>query len=151
MAGYWNRPEDTAKVIVDGRLRTGDIGAMDEDGYVFLIDRIKDLILVGGFNVYPRNVEEAIYQHSAVAEVTVCGVPDQRLGQAVKAFVRVREGSMLTEPELLDFLRSRIGKHELPRQIEFRAQLPKTLVGKLSKKELVEEETAKFQAARAAG
>lgn len=151
MAGYWNRPEDTAKVIVDGRLRTGDIGAMDEDGYVFLIDRIKDLILVGGFNVYPRNVEEAIYQHSAVAEVTVCGVPDQRLGQAVKAFVRVREGSMLTEPELLDFLRSRIGKHELPRQIEFRAQLPKTLVGKLSKKELVEEETAKFQAARAVG
>ena len=120
--------------------------------YVFLIDRIKDLILVGGFNVYPRNVEEAIYQHSAVAEVTVCGVPDQRTGQAVKAFVRLRDGATLTEAELVEFLRSRIGKHELPRQVEFRAQLPKTLVGKLSKKELVEEETARFQAsARAAG
>ena len=150
MAGYWNRPADTAKAIVEGRLRTGDIGTMDEEGYVFLIDRIKDLILVGGFNVYPRNVEEAIYQHPAVAEVTVCGVPDGRSGQAVKAFVRLKEGAVLTDAELLEFLRSRIGKHELPRQIEFRAQLPKTLVGKLSKKELVEEETAKFQA-RAAG
>lgn len=151
MAGYWNRPQDTASVIVDGRLRTGDIGAMDEEGYVFLIDRIKDLILVCGFNVYPRNVEEAIYQHSAVAEVTVCGVPDQRLGQAVKAFVCVKEGAVLTENDLVEFLRARIGKHELPRQIEFRAQLPKTLVGKLSKKELVEEETAKFLATRAVG
>jgi long-chain acyl-CoA synthetase len=151
MAGYWNRPEDTARSIVDGRLRTGDIGVMDDDGYVYLIDRIKDLILVGGFNVYPRNVEEAIYQHSAVAEVTVCGVPDERLGQAVKAFVRLKEGAALTQDELLQFLRSRIGKHELPRQIEFRTQLPKTMVGKLSKKELVEEETAKFQATRSTG
>ncbi|MBM3506987.1 MAG: long-chain fatty acid--CoA ligase [Alphaproteobacteria bacterium] len=150
MAGYWNRPQETAAQIVNGRLRTGDIGTMDEEGYIFLIDRIKDLILVGGFNVYPRNVEEAIYEHPAVAEVTVVGVPDERLGQSVKAFVRVKDGMKLVEDELTAFLRARIGKHELPREIEFRAQLPKTMVGKLSKKELVEEEVAKFQAARAA-
>ena len=148
MAGYWSRPAETAAAIVDGRLRTGDIGTIDEDGYIFLIDRIKDLILVGGFNVYPRNVEEAIYAHPAVAEVTVIGVPDARLGQAVKAFVRCKDGMSLSEADLIEFLRARIGKHELPRQVEFRLQLPKTMVGKLSKKELVEEECAKFEAAR---
>jgi long-chain acyl-CoA synthetase len=150
MAGYWNRPHETAVQIVDGRLRTGDIGTMDEDGYIFLIDRIKDLILVGGFNVYPRNVEEAIYEHAAVAECTVVGVPDERLGQSVKAFVRCKDNAHLEPEELMEFLRARIGKHELPREIEFRKALPKTMVGKLSKKELVEEELAKFQAARAA-
>ena len=146
MPGYWRRPQETAAQIVDGRLRTGDIGTIDEEGYVFLIDRIKDLILVGGFNVYPRNVEEVIYQHAAVAECTVVGVPDERLGQSVKAFVRCKDGASLDATELMDYLRTRIGKHELPREIEFRAQLPKTMVGKLSKKELVEEELAKFQA-----
>ena len=150
MAGYWNRPHETATAIVDGLLRTGDVGMMDEDGYVFLIDRIKDLILVGGFNVYPRNVEEAIYLHPAVAEVSVVGVPDALRGQAVKAFVRCKDGATLKEADLIDFLRTRIGKHEIPREVEFRAQLPKTMVGKLSKKELVEEERAKFQGARAA-
>ncbi|MSP20121.1 MAG: long-chain fatty acid--CoA ligase [Alphaproteobacteria bacterium] len=149
MAGYWNRPHETAAAIVDGRLRTGDIGTMDEDGYVFLIDRIKDLILVGGFNVYPRNVEEAIYEHAAVAECTVISVPDAHRGQAVKAFVRCKDGAHVTQAELIDFLRARIGKHELPREVEFRHQLPKTMVGKLSKKELVEEEAAKFQAGKA--
>ena len=144
MAGYWNRPHETAAAIVQGRLRTGDIGTMDKEGYVFLIDRIKDLILVGGFNVYPRNVEEAIYEHPAVAEVTVIGIPDDYRGQAVKAFVRCKDGARLDQSELLDFLRTRIGKHELPREVEFRHQLPKTMVGKLSKKELVEEEAAKY-------
>jgi len=120
MAGYWNRPHETAAAIVHGRLRTGDIGTMDGDGYIFLIDRIKDLILVGGFNVYPRNVEEAIYEHAAVAEVTVIGVPDEYRGQAVKAFVRCKDGAKLDQAELMEFLRTRIGKHELPREIEFR-------------------------------
>ena len=150
MTGYWNKPDETAETLVEGRLRTGDIGYMDDEGYVFLIDRIKDLILVSGFNVYPRNVEEAVYENQAVAEVIVIGIPDKISGQAVKAFVKLAEGKTLTEGELMEFLESRIGRHELPREIEFRDALPKTLVGKLSKKELVEEETAKYDAINAA-
>lgn len=150
MTGYWNKPDETAVTLVGGRLRTGDIGYMDDEGYVFLIDRIKDLILVSGFNVYPRNVEEAIYENQAVAEVIVIGIPDKISGQAVKAFVKLAEGKTLAEGELMEFLESRISRHELPREIEFRDTLPKTLVGKLSKKELVEEETAKYNAINAA-
>ncbi|MBW7851138.1 MAG: long-chain fatty acid--CoA ligase [Rhodospirillales bacterium] len=143
MAGYWKRPDDTAKTIVDGRLRTGDIGFMDGDGYVFLVDRIKDVILCGGYNVYPRNVEEAIYLHPAVVEVIVIGVADAYRGQAPKAFVRLRDDATCTEKELKDFLADKLSKIELPREIEFRAELPKTMIGKLSKKELVAEEQAK--------
>ena len=143
MQGYWNKPEETEAAIVNGRLHTGDIGYMDAQGYTFLIDRIKDLILVAGFNVYPRVVEEAIYENPNVAEVTVVGVPDELKGQRVKAFVKLKEGAVLTDRELLEFLGPKIGKHEMPKEIEFRAELPKTLVGKLSKKELVAEEVAK--------
>lgn len=143
MAGYWKRPDDTAKTIVDGRLRTGDIGYMDGDGYVFLVDRIKDVILCGGYNVYPRNVEEAIYLHPAVVEVIVIGVADAYRGQAPKAFVRLRDDATCTEKELKDFLADKLSKIELPREIEFRSELPKTMIGKLSKKELVAEEQAK--------
>jgi long-chain acyl-CoA synthetase len=150
MAGYWNQHEATRDVLVNGRLRTGDIGYMDEEGYVFLVDRIKDLILTSGFNVYPRNIEEAIYEHEAVAEVIVIGVRDDLKGQAVKAFIKLAVGASLTGPELLTFLGPRLGRHELPREIEFRTELPKTLVGKLSKKELVEEEEAKLAVAGAA-
>ena len=119
------------------------------EGYIFLIDRIKDLILVSGFNVYPRNVEDAIYEHNSVAEVIVIGVPDELRGQAVKAFVKLAPDKSLNEKELLDFLDSRIGRHEIPKEIEFREELPKTLVGKLSKKELIEEELSKNRAADA--
>jgi len=143
MLGYWNRPDDTAKVMVDGKLRTGDVGYIDEDGYVFLVDRIKDIIIAGGFKIYPRNVEEAIYQHPDVAECIVAGVPDSYRGQTVKAFVVLREESAVTEAELLAFLEDRLSKIEMPRQIEFRASLPKTPIGKLSKKMLLEEEAAK--------
>ena len=149
MAGYWNRPEDTAAVLVEGRLRTGDVGYMDEDGYTFIIDRIKDLVLVSGFNVYPRNVEEGVYQHSAVAECTVIGIADDYTGEAVKAFVKLKEGKSLGAEELSAFLKDKLGKHELPKHIEFRDELPKTMVGKLSKKELVAEEAAKAAAAKA--
>ncbi len=148
MTGYWNRPEATADTIVDGRLRTGDVGHMDEDGYTFIIDRMKDLILAGGFNVYPRVVEEAIYEHPAVEEVTVIGVPDEYRGEAPKAFVKLRANEDVTEQGLIDFLREKLGKHELPREIEFRPELPKTMIGKLSKKELVAEEKAKYAAAK---
>ncbi len=143
MKGYWGREEATAETIVDGRLRTGDVGHMDEDGYVFIMDRKKDLVLVSGFNVFPRNVEEGIYRNPAVAEVIVIGVPDDYTGEAVKAFVKLKDGSTLNADELKDFLKDKLGKHEMPKHVEFRDELPKTMIGKLSKKELVAEEMAK--------
>ena len=150
MAGYWKQPEASEQAVVDGRLRTGDVGYMDEDGYTFIIDRMKDMILSSGFNVYPRNVEEAIYRHAAVAEVTVIGVPDPYRGESVKAFVKLKEGQRLTEHDLLAFLDDKLGRHELPKGIEFRDSLPKTMIGKLSKKELVAEELAKIERAKSA-
>jgi long-chain acyl-CoA synthetase len=143
MKGYWDNPDATRTTIVDGRLRTGDVGYMDPDGYTFIIDRMKDLILVGGFNVFPRYVEEAIHKHPAVKEVTVIGIPDDYLGEVPKAFVVLKEGHTLDAEKLTEFLRGEIGKHEIPREIEFRSDLPKTAVGKLSKKELAAEEALK--------
>ncbi|OHC74853.1 MAG: dicarboxylate--CoA ligase PimA [Rhodospirillales bacterium RIFCSPLOWO2_02_FULL_58_16] len=139
MAGYLNQPEATAHDIVNGRLHTGDVGYMDEQGYTFLIDRIKDLILCGGYNVYPRVIEDAVYLHPAVEEVTVIGVPDTYRGQAPKAFVKLRDGQSLTAEELLAFLKDKLSPIEMPDHLEFRSQLPKTMIGKLSKKELVKE------------
>ena len=151
MAGYWNKPEETAKVLgADDKLRTGDVGYMDEDGYTFIVDRIKDLILCGGYNVYPRNVEEAIYQHPAVSECVVIGVPDEYRGQTVKAFVVRRAGQSLDDEGLKAFLQDKLSPIERPKYVEFRAALPKTAVGKISRKELVAEEAAKAKPATAA-
>ena len=137
MRGYLDRPAETADVLsADGWLRTGDIGEMDDDGYVTLVDRIKDLILCGGFNVYPRHVEEAIYLHHDVVAVTVVGMPDAYRGESVAAFVQTRPGSTLDADGLLGFLRDRLSPIEMPRRIEFRADLPRTAIGKLSRKEL---------------
>lgn len=144
MTGYWRDKLATREVIFDGRLRTGDLGYIDEDGFIFIIDRIKDLILVSGFNVYPRNVEEAIYQHPAVHEVTVVGISDEFQGQSVKAFIKTKEDQSLNKASLLAFLENKLGKHEMPRYIEFRDDLPKTMIGKLSKKELIAEEELKL-------
>ena len=144
MLGYWKRPEETAaSMTADGFFRTADIGVMDAEGYFSVVDRIKDLILAGGYNVYPRVVEDAIYQHPAVQEATVIGVPDAYRGETVKAFVVRRPGADLSEPELLAFLREHLSVIEMPKRVEFRDSLPKTLIGKLSKKELVAEERAK--------
>jgi long-chain acyl-CoA synthetase len=143
MAGYWNRPADTDAAFVDGALRTGDIGYLDEDGYLFLVDRIKDVILCGGYNVYPRVLEDALYEHPAVLEATVIGVPDPYRGQAPKAFVVLRAGHAATGDELRQFLTGYVSKIELPRAVEVRQSLPKTMIGKLSKKELVAEEAAR--------
>lgn len=140
MAGYWNWPEETAKAIIKGRFHTGDIGYMDEDGYTYLIDRIKDLILCSGFNVYPRMIEEAILLHPAVSEVTVIGVPDEYRGECPKAFVVLKKDATLMAEKLHDFLKDKLSRIEMPNEIEFRKELPKTMIGKLSKKELVEEE-----------
>jgi long-chain acyl-CoA synthetase len=148
--GYWNASEETAGAFVDGWFLTGDIGYMDEDGYFYLVDRKKDMIISGGFNVYPRTIEEAIYEHPAVAEVIVIGVPDSYRGEAAKAFVQLKPGAQsFTLDELRTFLADKVGRHEMPAQLEFRDALPKTAVGKLSKKELVEEERQR-QATQAA-
>ncbi len=149
--GYWHKPAATAELFADGALRTGDVGHLDADGYLFIVDRIKDLILAGGYNVYPRVIEEALYEHPAVLEAVVIGVPDKYRGQAPKAFVVLAEGLAATPLELRDFLRDKISKIELPREVEIRDSLPKTLIGKLSKKELVAEETAKAAASEARG
>jgi long-chain acyl-CoA synthetase len=147
MKGYWNKLEETEKVFIDGAIRTGDVGYLDADGYLFLVDRIKDVIIAGGYNIYPRILEEALYEHPAVLEAVVIGVSDPYRGQEPKAFVVLRPGQSATPEALHDFLTTRVSKIEMPREIEIRASLPKTLIGKLSKKELVAEEAAKAKAA----
>tara|TARA_B100000029_G_scaffold515660_1_gene623844 strand:+ start:4120 stop:5805 length:1686 start_codon:yes stop_codon:yes gene_type:complete len=143
MAGYWKRTEETKDTLVDGWLRTGDSGYMDEDGHFFLVDRIKDLIICSGVNVYPRNIEEAIYEHPNVSEVTVIGIDDDYQGETPKAFVKLKDDTNLTEKQLIEFLADKLSKIEIPSQIEFRMELPKTMIGKLSKKELKAEEQNK--------
>ncbi len=143
MSGYLNRPEENANSLRDGWFRTGDVGYMDDEGHFFLVDRVKDLILCSGYNVYPRMVEEAIYLHPGVAEVTVIGIPDEYRGESPKAFVKLKEGETLSEEDLKGFLEDKLSKIEMPSEIEFRSELPKTIIGKLSKKELVAEETEK--------
>lgn len=138
MAGYWQRPDATAESFTaDGYLRTGDVGYMTPQGVVYLVDRTKDMMICGGFNVYPRNIEEAIYKHPSVEEVIVIGIPDAYRGQSPKAFVKLKAGAApLSLDELRVFLKDHLGKHEMLSALEIRDALPKTPVGKLSKKEL---------------
>ncbi len=147
MRGYYNRPAETAAVFIDGALRTGDIGVLDEDGYLYIVDRIKDLILCGGYNVYPRVIEDAAYLHPAVEGAIAIGIPDGYRGQAPKLFVCLYPGATATAAELKTFLAAHLNKIEMPKEVEIRDSLPKTMVGKLSKKELVAEEAAKAAAA----
>ncbi len=148
--GYWNNPEETKNAFVDGYLLTGDIGYMDEDGYFYIVDRKKDLILSGGFNVYPLTIENAIHQHPDVAEALVIGVPDDYRGESAKAFVCLNNGaSEFTLNELQGFLADKLGRHEMPRFLAFREELPRTSVGKASRKMLKDEEKAKREAAKA--
>ncbi len=144
MKGYWKKPEATAAAMTaDGFFRTGDVGYMDEDGFVFIVDRTNDMLLVGGFNVYPRTIEEAIYKHPSVEEVSVIGVPDEYKGEIPKAFVKLKAGAPpLTFDDLKAFLKDRLGKHEMIGALEIRDALPKTAVGKISKKDLRESERA---------
>jgi long-chain acyl-CoA synthetase len=139
MLGYYNDEEATKAAFIDGWLRTGDVGYVDADGYVFLVDRIKDLIICSGFNVYPRMIEEALALHPAVEEANVIGVPDEYRGEAPVAFVKLRPEAKATASEIKTFLAEHLNKLELPREVIFKDQLPKTLIGKLSKKELREE------------
>jgi long-chain acyl-CoA synthetase len=135
--GYWNRPQETADAFVGDRFLTGDIGYMDGDGYFYLVDRKKDMIISGGFNVYPQMIEQAIYEHPAVHEVIVIGIPDDYRGEAAKAFVKLRAGATpFTLDELKAFLAGKLGKHEIPAALDFVDELPRTPVGKLSRHEL---------------
>jgi long-chain acyl-CoA synthetase len=142
--GYWKRSEETAKSMAGGYLLTGDIGYMDENGYFFIVDRKKDMIISGGFNVYPQMIEQAIYEHPSVEEAAVIGIPDNYRGESAKAFVKLRAGAApFTLDELKIFLSDKLGRYEMPASLEFRPALPKTAVGKLSKIELRNEERAK--------
>jgi len=144
--GYWNRPEETATAFVGDRFLTGDIGYVDEDGYFYLVDRKKDMIISGGFNVYPQMIEQAIYTHPAVREVIVIGIPDEYRGEAAKAFIVLRDGAKpLSLEELRAFLTGKLGKHELPAAVELVAELPRTPVGKLSRYELRQQQPAPKQ------
>jgi long-chain acyl-CoA synthetase len=134
--GYWQRPDETALVFTpDGFLRTGDMGYVDQDGYVFLVDRKKDMILVSGFNVYPNEVEEVVAQHPGVVEVAAIGVPDERCGEVVKLYV-VRRDPGLTEQAIIDHCRGQLTGYKIPKHVEFRDNLPKTNVGKILRRAL---------------
>ncbi|MCX7689192.1 long-chain-fatty-acid--CoA ligase [Thermoflexus sp.] len=138
MKGYWNRPEETAQTLRGGWLYTGDIARMDEDGYFYIVDRKKDMILTGGFNVYPREVEEVLYAHPAVLEATVVGVPDPYRGEAVKAYVVLKPGAQASEEEILAHCRKNLAPYKVPRSVEFRDSLPKSMVGKVLRRVLRE-------------
>jgi len=145
MKGYWNRPEETAEALKGGWLHTGDIARMDEQGYFYIVDREKDMIIASGYNVYPREVEEVLYQHPQVAEAAVVGVPDPYRGETVKAFIVPHSGEELDEEEITSFCRKHLAAYKVPRLIEFRDSLPKTAVGKVLKRELRAEELHKAQ------
>ena len=137
MAGYWKRPGETRHVLRDGGLHTGDVGHMDAEGYVFITDRLKEMINASGFKIYPRMIEEAIYTHPAVLECAVIGMPDPYRGQTVKAFLALKPGQKLTAEAMTQFLADKLSPIEMPTHIEFRASLPKTAIGKISKKDLL--------------
>lgn len=140
MRGYWNRPDDTAQALRNGWLFTGDVARMDEDGYFQIIDRKKDMILAGTYNIYPRDVEEVLYENPKVLEVAVAGVPPDGKEQIVKAYVVLRKGEMATPEEFIEFCRQRLADYAVPHLVEFRDQLPKTFVGKVFKRKLIEDE-----------
>lgn len=140
MKGYWQREHETAMTIRDGWLYTGDMGRMDEDGFFSIVDRKKDLIIAGGFNIYPREIEEVLFEHPAILEATIVGVPDEYRGETVKAFVVLKPGMTLTEKELELWCRERLAAFKVPRKVEFRQSLPKTMIGKVLRRQLLEEE-----------
>lgn len=144
MKGYWNRPDETAEVLKDGWLYTGDLGYMDEKGYFYVVDRKKDMIIAGGYNIYPREIEEVLYEHPDVVEAVAAGVPDPYRGETVKAYIVLKEGAKVTSEEMNQFARKYLAAYKVPRIYEFRDELPKTAVGKILRRQLVEEEKKKI-------
>ncbi|MGE6259293.1 AMP-binding protein [Heyndrickxia sporothermodurans] len=145
MKGYWNRPEETEQVLKDNWLFTGDVGYMDEKGYFYIVDRKKDIIIAGGYNIYPREIEEVLYEHPDIQEAIVAGVPDPYRGETVKAYVVLKENATVTEAELNAFTRKYLAAYKVPRLYEFRDELPKTAVGKILRRTLIEEERKKLE------
>ena len=143
MKGYWQMPTETANTLRDGWLYTGDIVRMDEDGYFYIEDRKKDMIIAGGFNIYPREVEEVLAQHPAVLEVAVAGVQDPKRGETVKAWIVKRPGDNTTAEQIVEWSKGQLAAYKYPRQIEFIDELPKTIVGKVLKRELIRMEKEK--------
>ncbi len=143
MRGYWNMPEETAATLTDGWLHTGDIAKMDDEGYFYIVDRKKDMIISGGYNVYPRDIEEVFYEHPKVQEACSIGIPHPRRGEAVKVFVVLKKGEKATQEELIAYCEGKLAKYKLPTEIEFRDELPKTNVGKILRKDLRTQELAK--------
>lgn len=148
MKGYWNRPDETAATFSGEWLLTGDLGYMDEDGFFYVVDRKKDMIIAGGYNIYPREIEEVLYEHEAVQEAIVAGIPDPYRGETVKAYIVLKEGRQVSEKELDQYCRKHLAAYKVPRQYEFRTELPKTAVGKILRRALVEEEKQKMQEAK---
>lgn len=145
MKGYWNRPEATEETIKDGWLFTGDLGYMDDKGYFYVVDRKKDMIIAGGYNIYPREIEEVLYEHPDVLEAVAAGIPDPYRGETVKAYVVLKEGSQITSDDLNQYARKYLAAYKAPRLYEFRKELPKTAVGKILRRTLVEEEMKKIE------
>ncbi|MEH7116580.1 AMP-binding protein [Neobacillus vireti] len=145
MKGYWNRPKETEEVLKDGWLYTGDLGYMDDQGYFYVVDRKKDMIIAGGFNIYPREIEEVLYEHPDVIEAVAVGVPDSYRGETVKAYIVLKEGSTVTAEEMNQFARKYLASYKAPRVYEFRKELPKTAIGKILRRTLVEEERQKLE------
>ncbi|NOZ49160.1 MAG: long-chain fatty acid--CoA ligase [Chloroflexi bacterium] len=151
MVGYWNKPEETKHTKdEDGWLYTGDIARMDEDGYFYIVDRKKDLIIASGYNIVPREVEEVLFEHPQVKEAVVAGVPDEKRGETVKAYVVLKEGEKATAEEIIEFCKKNLAPYKVPKQVEFRSELPKSMVGKFLRRVLVEEEKQKLAARQAA-
>ncbi|HEX9756190.1 MAG TPA: long-chain fatty acid--CoA ligase [Nitrospiria bacterium] len=145
MKGYWKKEEETQQVLREGWLHTGDMARMDEEGYFYIVDRKKDMIKTSGENVYPRDVEEVLFQHPKVKEAVIAGLPDQFLGEKIKAYIVLKEGETASEEEILQFCRERLAKFKVPKQIEFRQELPKTMIGKILRRVLLEEELKKLK------
>ena len=148
MHGYWERPEETAATLQDGWLRTGDLACMDEDGFFYIVDRKKDLVLVGGFNVYPREVEEVIMEHEGVQEAVCVGLRDPLRGEVLKCYVVPREQAAgeLDKAAIIAWCRSKLANYKVPRHVEFRTELPKSAIGKVLRRALREEEEARAAA-----
>ncbi|WP_047981654.1 long-chain-fatty-acid--CoA ligase [Ornithinibacillus contaminans] len=143
MKGYWNKPDDTENTLKDGWLLTGDLGYMDENGYFYIVDRKKDMIIAGGYNIYPREVEEVLYEHEAILEAVVAGVPDPYRGETVKAYIVLKEGWAVSEEDLNRYCRENLAAYKVPRLYEFRDELPKTAIGKILRRQLIDEEKEK--------
>jgi long-chain acyl-CoA synthetase len=148
MRGYWKRPDESARVLRDGWLLTGDLARQESDGYFSIVDRKKDMIITGGMNVYPRDVEEPLYQHPKVKEAVAVGLPDPRWGEAVKVYIVLRDGQTATEQEILDYCHARMARYKVPKSVEFRHDLPTSPIGKVLRRQLIEEEEARRQASR---